>query len=229
MWKSLIKIERDALVTHLLFSVLCALTLAIPIDIKIGFRILTLVVIYNTAMPVFGLLRGYEEWVKLWLFAFILSLFQVWPDWFLSAELGILGFHEDGLMKIGSVSSYMAGLWTIPLFVIIFIGQRIQERYSRKSAYWAVALSSLAIFGGSEQTMWMIPSWYAQNVTIIGHVAVYIIIPEIILGLTTYGCYEMIKTRSYWLMIPAAFTVMQLYLGSAAFFYFLIERVLIGY
>jgi hypothetical protein len=229
MCNSLTRIERDALVIHILFSVLCAIVLIIPVDIKIGIRMLILVVVYNLAMPVFGLLRRYDEWVNLWLFAFILSSFQVWPDWFLSAQLGVLVFHEDGLIKIGSVSSYMAGLWTIPLFIIVFIGQRIEERYSRSSAYWVVALTSLVIFGGSEQTMWKIPAWYAQNVTMIGHVAIYIIIPEIILGLTAYGCYELIKARRCWLMVPAAFMVMQLYLGSAAFFYFFIERVLIGF
>jgi len=57
---------------------------------------------------------------------------------------------------------------------------------------------------------------------------VYIVIPEIILGLSTYWCFEMIKERSHWLKVPAAFGVMLLYLGSAAFFYFLIEKVLIG-
>ncbi|MFX1537585.1 MAG: DUF6989 domain-containing protein, partial [Promethearchaeota archaeon] len=172
--------------------------------------------------------RGYSIWVDLWFFVFILSIFQIWPDWFLSAQLDILVFPDDGFLKIGSVSAYMVGLWTIPLFIIVFLGLRIQERYSQKTAYGIVGLASLLIFGGSEQTLWLLPSWYAQNVTMIGHMAVYIIIPELILGLATYVCYQLIQNRSLWEKIVSAFGVMLLYLGSAAFFYFVIERLLLG-
>jgi len=159
-------------------------------------------------------------------FTFFISLFQIWPDWVLSAELNVLVFPEDGLFKIGTVSGYMAGLWVIPLFLILFIGQRLQERYSKRISYLLVVLMSLLIFGLSEQLMWMLQSWYAQNVLMIGHIALYIILPELILGLSTYYFYEMLKERNHWYKIPTAFIVMILYLGSAIFFYFLIERVL---
>jgi hypothetical protein len=225
--KPLSRIELDFLMVHLLFTVICVLVLIAPVGVKLGIKMLGLVIIYNIIIPVFGIWRRYKDWMNLWLFVFILSLFQIWPDWFLSAQLNILVFPEDGLIKIGTVSAYMAGLWTIPLFLIVFTGQRFQENYSRSVAYLAVALTSLVIFGASEQTSWMLPSWYAQNVFMIGHIAVYIMIPEIILGLSTYSLYEIIKDRKHWVKIPAAFIAMQLYLGSAAFFYFFIEKVLI--
>ncbi|MCJ7774470.1 MAG: hypothetical protein MUP22_15205, partial [Desulfobacterales bacterium] len=82
------------------------------------------------------------------------------------------------------------------------------------------------IFGLSEQTMWMLSSWHAQNVTMVGHLAIYIIIPEIILGLSAYWCYERLKDMKHWVKVPAAFLVMLLYLGSASYFYFLIEVVI---
>lgn len=228
MKELLTKIERDVFFVHIIFVITCVVILLIPTDLKIGIRLFILVIIYNLAVPIVGLWRKHLEWVKIWLFAFILSLFQVFPDWFLSAQLEILVFPEDGLFKIGTVSGYMLLLWAIPLFIILFVGQRIQERYSPKMAYLAVALMALLIFGISEMTMWTVGSWYAQNVIMIGHMAVYIIIPEIILGLMIYYTYLTIQEKNHWLKIPAAFIVMLVYLGSAAFFYFLIERVIIS-
>jgi hypothetical protein len=154
-------------------------------------------------------------------------VFQLWPDWFLSAELGVLVFPEDGFIKIGTVSLYMIGLWTIPLFLILFIGKLFNERHNSLSTYFIVGLLSLLIFGLAEQTLWMLQSWYAQNVFMIGHIALYIIIPEIILGLTTFYGYKLIEEKSHLLKIAVAFIIMLLYLGSAAFFYFLIERLVL--
>ena len=56
----------------------------------------------------------------------------------------------------------------------------------------------------------------------IGHVAVYIIIPEIIFGLSFCYCYELVSERKNWLKIPAAFIVMLLYMGSVSFFLFFV-------
>jgi hypothetical protein len=109
-------------------------------------------------LPVFGYLRRYSEWINIWLFAFLLSMFQLWPDWFLSAELGILVFPEDGFIKIGTISLYMAGLWVIHLFLINYARLKIQVRYSNSITYITVAVLSVLIFGLSEQTMWMLQS-----------------------------------------------------------------------
>ena len=228
MLNSLTEIERDALLVHLLFVLVCGIILLIPANIAIGIKLFILVIIYNLLVPLFGLIRKHTEWVKLWLFVFILSMLQIWPDWFLSAQLEVLVFPDDGLFKIGSVSGYMLFLWAIPFFMILIISQSVQERYSQREGYLTAAITSLLIFGISEMTMWTFGSWYAQNVTMIGHVAIYIIIPEIILGLTTYFAYETIKDKNHWIKLPTAFIVMILYLGNVVFFYFLIERVLLA-
>jgi hypothetical protein len=219
--------EKDALIIHCVFGVLCALVLTAPVTPKIGIRMLALVIIYNLIMPLWGLIRKDRDLINLWMFALILSLLQVFPDWFLSQQLKVLVFPDDGCFKIGTVSGYMAGLWAIPVFIIVFIGERIYVRYSKKAAYALVALISLIIFIGSEQTLWMLPSWYAQNVRMIGHVAVYIIVPEILLGLAAYFAYQHVTKLSHWYKFPAAFSVMLFYLGSAAFFYFLLEKIAI--
>ena len=112
------KIIRDFIVVHLIFIVLSFSILNIPIPFAMGVKLFFLILSYNLIIPVVGLTRKYTEWNKLWIFVFFISLFQIFPDWFLSAQLNILVFPEDGLFKIGTVSGYMAGLWAIPLFLI---------------------------------------------------------------------------------------------------------------
>ena len=221
------KSERDTIILHLVFVGVCLLVILILTNLPIGIKLLILVTIYNLLVVVFGALRNYQEWINIWLFSFILSVFQVFPDWILSAEFDILIFPEDGLFKIGTVSGYMLGLWAIPLFIILYVGQRLQERYSKKSSYLIVGVLALLIFGFAENTMWMLQSWYAQNVTMLGHLAVYIIIPEIILGLSAFYAYDTIKENHHWFKIPMAFIIMLLYIGSTVFFYFLIEKLII--
>jgi hypothetical protein len=223
----LTKVERDFLIVHLLFLIICLIVLLIPISLSIGIKLFMLVLIYNIFTPLVGTLRKYNEWINIWIFSFILSIFQIWPDWFLSEQLNILVFPDDGLFKIGTVSGYMLFLWVIPFFIIIFIGLRIQERFSKKISYWIVILISLLIFGLSEMTIWAMGSWYAQNVKMFEHVALYIIIPEIILGCSTYWAFKLSQDNNILCMIPLAFMIMLLYLGSAVFFYFLIEQILL--
>ena len=228
MLKKLSKTEEAFFIVHLVFIGMCALILSIPISLAIGIKLFILVMIYNFLIAIVGLNRKNFEWSKLWLFTLIVSVLQIFPDWFLSAELNILNFPEDGLFKIGTVSGYMLGLWTIPLFIICFVGLRVEERSSKKKAFILVAVLSLIIFGVAELTMWLLGSWYPQNVTLIfDHLAIYIIFPELILGLSAYYFFTYSKSKKMWILIIYAFTIMILYLGSATFFYFLIEKVIL--
>jgi len=222
------KTNRDFILVHLIFIGLCFAVLTIPIPIAMGIKLFILVASYNLLIPLVGLFRKYSEWVKLWIFVFLISLFQLWPDWFLSAQLNILVFPEDGLFKIGTVSGYMAGLWAIPLFLICFVGLKLKEKSSHFKTLIAVGLISLTIFALSEQSMWILQSWYPQNVTLIfDHLAVYIILPEVILGVSTFYYFEKTKNQHYITLIAAAFVIMLLYLGSVSFFYFLFEKVIL--
>ena len=221
------KSTRDFIIVHLIFTGLCFAVLILPIPLAIGIKLFILVVSYNLMIPLVGLFRKYNDWVKLWIFVFLISLFQIFPDWFLSAQLGVLVFPEDGFFKIGTVSGYMAGLWAIPLFLLSFIGLKVKEIYSPLKSLIVVGLLSFGIFVFAEQTMWMLQSWYPQNVTLfLDHLAIYIIIPEVILGLSTFYYFEKTKSQHYLILIISAFGIMLLYLGSASFFYFLFEKII---
>jgi hypothetical protein len=217
--------EKDALIIHGLFTLLCLIILTLPVNLGAGVKLFILVIVYNILIASYGILKKDSKWYGIWLFSLILSIFQVFPDWIIADILKAIVFPEDGLFKIGSVSGYMAGLWAIPMFLIISICEKISAGISRPAAYIAAGIIAFLIFFISEQTVWLIPSWYAVNVKMIGFSAVYIIVPEIILGLGAYRCYEEIRDRPHWMKVPAAFLVMLLYTGSVVFFYFLVERI----
>lgn len=163
----------------------------------------------------------------LWKFLFPLSIFLIFPDWFLSDVLGVLVFPADGFLKIGTVSGYMAGLWVIPLFILVYTGIKLEERSVSiiGTCLW-VATLSLVVFGGAEATSWMLNSWYAQNVTKVSGIAVYVLVPEMILGVVTYLAYQGFSQSHFLLQIGIGFLIMIQYLGSLTFFYLLIERIL---
>ena len=217
--------EFDALIVHLLFSIQCVLVLLFPLDVPLGIRMVILVLSYNILIPAVGKYRGYSDWIDMWIFSFALSLFQFFPDWFLSEQLDILIFPDDGFVRIGTVSIYMLGLWTIPVFMILFTGIKSKLRYSGRTVYFIVGTIAFLIFTSSE--LFLYTSWHAQNVLMISNVAVYIIIPEILFGLTSFWMYLQIRDKDIFKKIFAAATIMVFYLGNAALSYFILERIIL--
>lgn len=221
---------RNFLLIHVIFAVLAAVTLLVPIPTAtISGKMLVLVIVYNGLIVVEFYDKGYEEWKSIWVFSFILSLLMVFPDWYLAETLEALVFPDDGFPMIGGVIPiYMAGLWSIPFFIIVFIGKEVQNRNSLKQAYGVVAITSILIFILAELTLVNLPSWSATVIGMTGNLAWYIVIPELILGLSTFVCYNNVKGKKIWMIITGAFTVMIFYIGSASFFYFIIEILLLG-
>ena len=220
---------REFVVIHVIFAFLTALTLLVPFPTPISAKLLIVVIVYNGLIMLQGLRIGFEDWMRIWIFSFILSLLMVFPDWYLAETLGALQFPVDGFPMIGgAIPIYMAGLWSIPFFIILFIGSQVQERRSIMLAYVIVAVLSVLIFGIAELTLVYLPSWTATVIGMTGNLAWYIIIPELFLGLSTFICYNIIKDKKVWMNITAAFIVMIFYIGIASFFYFLIETLLLG-
>jgi len=87
-------------------------------------------------------------------------------------------------------------------------------------------LASFLIFTAAEAAVY--PVWYAQNVFMVGGVALYVVVPEILLGVFAFATYVTAKRQSYWRMLLGSFVAMLQYLGSVSFFYFLIDGILLG-
>lgn len=210
--------QRFVLWFHAGFALLAGLTLALPIT-PLGMRILALVVLYNIAFPMLTRSPVYAQARKLWEFLLPLSVLMVLPDWFLSEVLRVLVFPQTGSPFIGSVPLFMAGMWVIPLFIILYCGQQIESYYGRSVALAGVAALSLVTFGGAEATLWAVPIWYAQNVTQIAHVALYVLVPEIALGISAYLACMQTRHASRATQLLSAWMVMILYLGHLCLFY----------
>ncbi|MFW9976157.1 MAG: DUF6989 domain-containing protein [Candidatus Thorarchaeota archaeon] len=224
------KTIRDFVLIHVIFAVIAVVTLLVPIPTAtISGKMLVLVIIYNGLIVIEFYNKGYEDWKSIWIFVFILSLLMVFPDWYLSETLSALQFPDDGFPMIGgAIPIYMAGLWTIPFFIIMFVGKQVEERKSANFSYIIVSVLSIAIFALAELTLVYLPSWTATVNGMTGNLAWYIIIPELILGLSAFICYNIIRDRNIGNKILGAFTVMILYIGNASFFFFLIETLLLG-
>jgi len=50
----------------------------------VGVKMMILVVLYNVATPLAAIRYPKAEWFQIWVFALLISFFQVIPDWFLS-------------------------------------------------------------------------------------------------------------------------------------------------
>jgi hypothetical protein len=217
--------DRDAVVLHAAFLAISLLVLLMPLGLATGWRILALVILYNAALPLLAWRRGHAEWLSIWAFLAPLSVVQIFPDWFLTAQLNILAFPDTGAPFIGAVPLFMAGLWTIALFPLVWIGRRVQAERGRLLALIAVAAAALVMFLAAEATFWMVPVWYAQNVQMVAQVAVYVLPPEILLSLAAFIAYDATRERALALRLSAAFAVMLFYLGGLCFFYFVVEKL----
>ncbi len=221
------KTIRDLILVHIIFAIVCTIALLIPIDIVVGYRLLFIVLFYNILLVSFAYYREYKQWIDIWMFVAPLSVLMIFPDWFLSAQLQSLIFPVDGSPMIGDIPIYMAGLWVIPLFAIIYIGLLLKENQNDFVVIIGVAMISLIIFGIAEENLWRL-SWYAvADVAKFGHVALYIVIPEIALGASAFIAYDMVKEKMIIWKIVWAYIVMIMYIGNASFFYFIVETLLV--
>jgi hypothetical protein len=214
---------RDALAAHLVFTLAAVAAIIVPLG-ALGLRLSAVTVLYAALMLGVGFTRqpGFLSILRL---VMPLSVFQVLPDWFLSAQLHVLDFADTGAPRVGTVPLFMAGLWTVPLFVAVLCAQQVAARRPEGSGLPALvgAAVATALFVGSEATLWAVPIWEARGVAQVAHVALYIIAPEALLGWATVVAWRETRTRSFAHALGAAALVSTLYTGAAALSHFLLE------
>lgn len=220
--------EKHSLFFHISFTILCIIVLLLPIPATNGWRLFFLVLVYNISLPIVAQVWEHDRWMDIFLFVLPVSILQVIPDWFLSKVLGVLVFPPDGFYKIGTVSAYMAGLWTIPLFIIVYVATRFEKRYPEAnplSKYLLAGGTAFLIFFLSEEFMRLIPVWYAQNVSMIGHTAIYVLFPEFVLGIFATFAYFHTEHKPFRTKLLWAIPTMAVYLGTLSFSYLFVEGV----
>jgi hypothetical protein len=214
---------RDALAVHALFTVAAVAAVFAPLG-ALGLRLCAVTALYAALMLGVAFTRqpGFVSILRL---VMPLSVFQVLPDWFLSAQLHVLHFADTGAPRIGTVPVFMAGLWTVPLFLTVLCAQQVAARRPEGDGLAALvgAAVATALFVGSEATLWAVPIWEARGVTQVAHVALYVIAPEALLGWATVVAWRETRTRSFVRAVGAAALVSTLYTGALALAYFLLE------
>lgn len=220
--------EKHAVFFHAAFTLLCVIVLLLPVPAGTGWRMFFLVLVYNVSLPIIAQIAKHDRWLDIFLFVFPVSVLQVFPDWFLSRVLGVLVFPEDGFYKIGTVSAYMAGLWTIPLFLTVYTATRFAKRFPDANPiqkYLIAGGVAFLVFLGSEEFMRLIPVWYAQNVSQVGHVAIYVLLPEFLLGVFCTFAYLHTEYKEFRTKLLWAVPTSLVYLGALSWSYLLIEGV----
>lgn len=207
---------RDALLFHLLFAAAAAGVFYALRAPELGWGILGLVAVYNLLLPFIASRGGHREWLELWLFLLPLSVFQVLPDWVLSQQLGILAFPDLGGPHIGTVPAYMAGMWVIPLFWVLWL--------SGRSSFTA-AILALLVFAAAERGALPLHLWHAQHVAQLFGVAEYVLVPEMLLGWAAAYAFERTREGNPFARLGAAVCVTTFYTGALVLAYFLSTHV----
>ncbi len=218
----LLNLKNPVIKLHLIFTPLAHIFFLLPISL--GKSIFFSVILYHILFYIFINYYKLSEWKWIYFYLAPLSFFLVFPDLFLSNFLGVLVFPNSGFFHWISVSDYMAGMWVIPLFLTLQIGKEIMTKFGETMGLLSAGLFAVILFSLSEEFCALIPIWYAQKVGMFSHVAIYVIIPEGILGYSVLWVYEKVK-GNITMSLVGAFLTSMIYTGSLVFFYYFLEKV----
>lgn len=181
-----------------------------------GWAVLALVVVYNVALPVVARAVDRDDWFRMWRFLLPLSIFQVLPDWVLSAQLGTLVFPDLGGLRLDdAIPLAMAGMWVPPLFIVLALAGGRPAR---------AALLALVVFLGSELLAPVLELWEPGDApTQLAGVAIYVLPAEAALGWATAVAYGATGEGRWPARVGAAFAVSTFYLGALVLANFLID------
>ncbi len=207
---------------HLAFLAAGGLLLAIP-SLSTVHALQLFAVGYNLFFPTYAYVTDRRDWLDLWGFVFPLSLCLIVPDWFLVEVVGTLQF-PTAKPSPGPVPVAIAGLWTLPLIVSSYLGLNAPNYGVRgEGRYALVALASLVLFASSELLLTKVPIWQAVGVTTVSDMALYIVGPEVLLGVATFWTYWRYRLRSVLFRALVTPLVMFLYLGAIGTSYLIFE------
>lgn len=204
-----------------IFLVVTAVVLWFRTTANIGFALLLLCVVWDLLFYLWARAERSLRLRQILIFSMVLSVFQVFPDWVLSRHLKVLVFPPDGLFKWDTVSGYMALLWAIPASTILVTYHFVRAKANGKIGFAAALAVGALLFIGSEELVWMLPSWYAVNVVKWGQVARYIIVPEIILTALIILVFERVRDRPLAYYVLSAMAVSAIYTAAAVSFYYI--------
>ncbi len=154
------------------------------------------------------------------------------PDWFLVAAAGALHFPDNGAWKIGgAVSVYMAGMWSIPLLWVLASCSTGTTSAPDLTQLLRAAAAAVLVFGAAEQLSVPLRLWSKTSIVkhTAGHVALYVLPAEAVLGAATLLACRATAGGAGWgaaarrLLAAAAVAIM--YTGALAVSYLFVEVI----
>lgn len=207
--------ERDLVLLHVAFAFVATLVVLVPAG-PLGWRIAGLLLAYDAAVLALGRFRRDRELLRLWVFAAVLSIWQVLPDVFLVQGLDVLVFPDDGFPDIGPVTGTMAALWTVPVVAVVAAGTAAERRRGGRVGNLVAAGVAFIVFVLGEATLTAAGLWEARNVSSTAGVATYIIPAEVLLGVVALRGFHALNFRHPLVVLPVTLLVTVIYTGAAA-------------
>ena len=201
--------SRESLWLHLALGVAGMAVLYLAHGAQAGRSILLLALGYNLLVPALGFVRRHAEWLSLWSFLLPVSAAQVLPDLALVKIGNVLTFPDTSVYRIGGeVPVYFMGLWMMLLFPILLAGN------ARRSRYVYTGMLAFVFFALAEWVARPLGLWHAHGVRTGYGVALYVLIPEMLLCLAALAMYRLTDGRGILARLAGALCVPVFYAGA---------------
>jgi hypothetical protein len=163
-------------------------------------------------------MTGRREWIAALTVIVPISIFQVFPDWMLAKVVGSIVFLDNGGLRIDAVIPLaMAGLWVLPLLIVVLFA---------RDSLWRGALVSTIVFAATEIAAPHLGIWQpAGGVSEILGIATYVLPAEAALGAAAVYAVRVAADANWATRITAAASVSIFYAGALAISALLIDNV----
>jgi hypothetical protein len=200
-----------------LYAVAGAIALSLDAPAK-GWGILICSVGGVVGVCVLATMTGRRNWIAALTVIVPISIFQVFPDWMLAKVVGSIVFPDNGGLRVDAVIPLaMAGLWVLPLLIVVLFA---------RDSLWRGALVSTIVFAATEIAAPHLGIWHpAAGLSEVLGIAVYVLPAEAALGAATVYAVRVAADAGWGTKIAAAASVSIFYAGALAISALLIDNV----
>lgn len=200
-----------------LYAVVGAIALSLEAPAK-GWAILFCSIGGVVGVCLLAKFTGRREWLAALTVLVPISFFQVFPDWMLAKVIGSIAFPDNGGLRVDAVIPLaMAGLWVLPLLVVVLIA---------RDSLWRGALVSTIVFAATEIAAPHIGIWEpAGGVSEVLGIAIYVLPAEAALGAATVYAVRVAADAGWGTKLVAAASVSVFYTGALAVSALLIDHI----
>lgn len=220
--------ERDLALFHLAFGVLAAGVLILAPAGRTGPWLLAAVLLYHLGSVTVARLGDHDRWAATWRFAALLSVWMLLPDAVLVGALEVLRFPPDGVPDVLGVTLPMAGMWAVPVVLIVTVADAVTRRSTQRAGLIAAVVTAAVLFGGAEATLTLVPVWEPVGVTTFGGFAPYILPAELVLGVLVVLGARWCRGTSLAVHVGVTGLIALAYTGAATVSWLLIEATWLG-